>query len=248
MCLRHRSNKGEKNNIIFLGDSRIRQLFYEFINETSSTPIQAIRSVHHDINHLDSELRLNASFKWCPIVNESMFQIYRDLLNEEPQFKPTVIITGTATWRIKENNASEEALEDFSDSLTKLLPLINKIGQTSQVKLEQFFFLIDLLIYLKKFQILWILQHPVIEQKLADSRKMITNEQIDLFNKASISILKKAESDNLKIWGSSRLVAQGEDALDNDQTDGLHISKPTLEISVKIFLNFLCKPFLSFNV
>lgn len=220
--MRRRSNQDEKNNIYFLGDSKIRQLFYEFINKTSSTPIQAIkRPIHHDINHLDSELKLNVTFKWCPIVNESMFQIYHDILNEEAQFKPKIIITGTATWHIKQSNASEEALNEFKVNLTKLLPLINKVGQATQI--------------------LWLLQHPVIEERLIKSRKMITNEQIDLFNKASRDILRKAESDNLRIWSSSRLVSQGEGeyALD-DQTDGLHISKLTLEISVQIFLNLLC--------
>lgn len=100
-----------------------------------------------------------------------------------------------------------------------MLPLINRVGQDTQI--------------------LWLLQHPVIEEKLTVSKKMITNEQIDQFNKASRDILRKAESDNLRIWSSSRLVSQGEYARDS-QTDGLHISKLTLEISVQIFLNLLC--------
>lgn len=144
ICLRHRSINDEKNqihnnNILFLGDSRIRQLFYEFINRTSSFPIQAARPVHHDINHLDAELRLNATFRWCPFVNESMFQIYRDIESEELQFKPKIIITGTASWTIKQSNASEEALNEFSSNLTKLLPLVHKVGQNTQVCIYSLF-------------------------------------------------------------------------------------------------------------
>lgn len=138
ICLRHRSINDQKNQIhsnyiLFLGDSRIRQLFYEFINRTSSFPIQAGRPVHADINHLDPELKLNATFRWCPKVNESMFQIYRDIESEELQFKPKIIITGTASWTIKQSNASEEALNEFSSNLTKLLPLVHKVGQNTQV-------------------------------------------------------------------------------------------------------------------
>lgn len=89
----------------------------------------------------------------------------------------------------------------------------------------------------------------MIEEKLSDSRKMITNEQIDLFNKASRDILRKAESDNLRIWSSSRLVSQGEYqyALLDDKSDGLHISKLALEISVQMFLNLLCNVAMSYE-
>lgn len=62
-----------------------------------------------------------------------MFQIYRDIINEELEFKPKIIITGTASWTIKQSNASEEALNEFNANLTKLLPLINRVGQNSQV-------------------------------------------------------------------------------------------------------------------
>lgn len=76
-------------------------MFYEFINKTSSIPIHNIKPVHHDINHLDSELKLNCTFKWAPVVNESMFQIYRDILGEEDEFRPRIIITGVAAWQME---------------------------------------------------------------------------------------------------------------------------------------------------
>ena len=37
-------------------------------------------------------------------------------------------------------------------------------------------------------RVIWMLQDPVIEEDLDPARKMITNEQIDLYNKGALEV------------------------------------------------------------
>ena len=215
---------GGRNHIVFLGDSRIRQLYYAFIEQTSIKPLPdngEIDKVHHDLQYKDKELKMHIEFRWCPFVNDSMAKIYRDWIATDSSLRPKIIITGSAAWMIKQNGGSEQALTSFTGNLTRLLPLMNKISQSSQL--------------------LWILQSPVVEERMLAQRKMITNDLIDLYNKAAIDILNKAESDSVRIWSSSRLVSQGEFMYSKRSTgDGLHLTPIALDISVQIFLNMYC--------
>lgn len=55
MCMHYISYWGGHNHITFLGDSRIRQLFFEFVNLLSSEPVTKYKA-HEDINFLDKHI------------------------------------------------------------------------------------------------------------------------------------------------------------------------------------------------
>lgn len=221
---------GGRNHIVFLGDSRIRQLYYAFIEQTSIKPLPELvkqQKAHQNLEYRDQELKLHTEFRWCPFVNETMSEAYRQWISSDPNLQPKIIITGSASWMIKQSGNSELALDSFRKNLTRLLPLINKISQNSEV--------------------LWILQSPVVEERMVGPRKNITNDLIDLYNKAAMYILRNAESDNVRVWSSSRLVSQGELMYSEPAGDGLHLTEKVLNISVQMFLNMYCNVEMRYN-
>ena len=105
---------------------------------------------------------------WAPMVNQSMFDIYKPWLNFQAKL-PSVIVTGSGVWAIKISNGSMEMFSSYKRNLTELVPVLRLLVPVTKV--------------------LWVLQDPVISEKLHPSRKMITNEQIDMYNKAAMDLL-----------------------------------------------------------
>ena len=229
MCLRYIAYWGGKNNIVFLGDSRIRQLYYAFI-KTCSPNEESINSqyaAHHDLEYKEHDLKLDVRFLWQPIVNESMAQVFKEWLTRDSSRRPNLVVMGSATHSIKTSNASLKALEYYRKNLTLLVPVLDKLGDSTQI--------------------LWTLQDPVVPENLKPDRIMITNEQIDAYNKAAMEILKYSISQNVHIWSSARLVAQGYTSDNNDKNDGLHMSAKGLHYAIQILFNMYCNDQMNYN-
>lgn len=219
MCMRYIAYWGGKTRIVFVGDSRIRQIFFAFVQQIDPKYETKNQFAHHDIKFNDDDLKVVVEFIWSPMVNHSMYHIYEKWLSEGQQH--SVIVTGSATWAIKTSNASLQALEDYKANLTRLVPLLNRIDAVTKI--------------------LWVLQDPVVPEKLHPSRTMITNEQIDLYNKAAMDILRYSK---VHIWSSSRLVSQG---YNQDQKDGLHMGQVALGYAIQILLNMYCNDHMNYN-
>ncbi|RWS30776.1 hypothetical protein B4U80_10615 [Leptotrombidium deliense] len=224
MCMRYIAYLGGNNYISFVGDSRIRQLYEALVKLISSNDVNEEKFAHKDLQFTDDDLRLNIEFLWRPLVNESMFEVYDTWLRRDRSERPRIVITSSATWSIKTSNASLDELEHYKYNLTNLLIKMDKLGQSSQV--------------------LWVLQDPVAPGKLNPSRKMITNEQIDLYNKAAMDVLRYSVSEGVHIWSSSRLVSQG---YNDDQSDGLHMGSVALGYAVQMLLNMYCNDHMNYN-
>lgn len=70
---------------------------------------------------------------------------------------------------------------------------------------------------------------PVFEDMLSESRKMITNEKIDAYNEAAISILNSSSKNakaKVKVFSASRLIA--EETI-FQSSDGLHLPESSTE-------------------
>lgn len=181
---------------------------------------------HHDMSFREKELNLEIEFLWHPMINSSMFEVYRKWLeNDDLLLRPKIVVTGSATWSIRESNASMQALESYSANLTRLLSSIESMGSSGT-------------------EVLWVLQDQINPEKLTPDRIMITNEQIDLYNKAAMDILKYSRAEGVHLWSSSRLVSQG---YNYDQLDGLHMGDVALSYAVQILLNMYCNNQMKFN-
>ncbi|XP_054721420.1 N-acetylneuraminate 9-O-acetyltransferase-like [Uloborus diversus] len=220
MCLRYIAYWGGKTHVVFIGDSRIRQLFYGFVTMVSPKYEMQELIAHKDLHYIDEELKFKVDFLWAPMVNETMFNIYKPWI-QDSRTRPSLIVTGSGAWAIKTSNASIEMYGSYQRNLTQLVPILNALTPITKV--------------------LWVLQDPVKTEKLHPSRKMITNEQIDMYNKAAMDLLHHSK---ILIWSSSRLVSQG--LLDDDE-DGLHMGKRALYYAVELLMNMYCNDHMNYN-
>ncbi|KAH0627449.1 hypothetical protein JD844_003161 [Phrynosoma platyrhinos] len=225
-CMMHKYKQSEAKDclrgqhITFIGDSRIRQLFYSFV-KLINPQIKEEGNKHGNIHFEDksSSSSLKVDFLWYPEVNSSMKQCIKSW-TEGPSPKPNIIIAGAATWSIKIHNGSNEALTQYKINITSIAPLLENLAKTSSVY--------------------WVLQDPVYEEMLSESRKMITNEKIDAYNEAAISILNSSSKNSkakVKVFSASRLIAE-ETIIQS--SDGLHLPESSRETSAMILINIHC--------
>ncbi|XP_054847950.1 N-acetylneuraminate 9-O-acetyltransferase [Eublepharis macularius] len=223
-CMMHKYKQGEAKDclvdkhITFIGDSRIRQLFYSFV-KLINPQIKEEGNKHGNIPFEDKSSSLKVDFLWYPEVNGSMKQQIK-LWTEGSSPKPNIIIAGAATWSIKIHNGSNEALTQYKINITSIAPLLEKLAKSSDVY--------------------WVLQDPVYEDMLSESRKMITNEKIDAYNEAAVSILNSSSKNSkakVKVFSASRLIAEETVML---SSDGLHLPESSREMSAMILMNVYC--------
>ena len=62
-----------------------------------------------------------------------------------------------------------------------------------------------------------------------------------------MEILKYSNSQNVHIWSSARLVAQGYNSDTNAKDDGLHMSAKGLNYAIQILLNMYCNDQMNYN-
>lgn len=89
---------------------------------------------------------------------------------EKSSKPPAVIVAGSGLQSIKTSNASAIALEQYSYNLTRLVQPIVALHNK------------------RKTKVLWALLAPVNPEKLKTEHQMISNSQIDLYNKAAIEV------------------------------------------------------------
>ncbi|XP_050421478.1 N-acetylneuraminate 9-O-acetyltransferase isoform X2 [Adelges cooleyi] len=225
-CLKYLAFRGHHNQFVFIGDSRILDMYNAFIHniEPKAQLVQSSKFAHPlaiDTDHKfhDNRLKLDVSFIWSPYIMDSMVKKFKKL--KDTVDEPRVIVAGCAVWSIIQSNGSMNAIQDYAANLTQLINPINEISSKSTI--------------------LWVLQEPVEESKLESSLSMVTNRLIDLYNEAAMDVLSQSSAE---MWWSSRLVSQGGI---NDSPDGLHSSNESLRLRAQILLNLYCNDHMNFN-
>ncbi|XP_017550472.1 N-acetylneuraminate 9-O-acetyltransferase isoform X2 [Pygocentrus nattereri] len=227
-CMMHKYKSIEAktclNNkrIAFIGDSRIRQLFYAFI-KIINPDTKEDGNKHENIPFADRESSVNVDFLWYAEVNNSMKEQVTAWV-ERPFNKPDVIIIGAATWSIKLHSGSSETLLQYKANLTSIAAPLEKLTEHSEVY--------------------WVLQDPVYEELLSENRKMITNEQIDQYNAAAVSALNNSKRNSkarVKFLEASRQAAMETVA---QSVDGLHLPESTRNVGAMVLMNSICNKIL----
>ncbi|XP_053570035.1 N-acetylneuraminate 9-O-acetyltransferase [Bombina bombina] len=224
-CMMHKYKTSEAKScladhrVTFVGDSRIRQLFYAFVKILNPN-VKEEGNKHANIPFEDKAAALKVDFLWYPEVNGSMKQCFQ-ALSELSTSKPQMIIAGAATWSIKINNGSSETLMQYKANMTEMAPVLEKLANVNN-------------------DVYWILQDPVHEQLLSENRKMITNDRIDAYNEVASGILNGSNRNlksKIKIFSVSKLIS--EETI-SESLDGLHLPESSRDISAMVLMNAYC--------
>ncbi|ELU01043.1 hypothetical protein CAPTEDRAFT_167181 [Capitella teleta] len=210
-CAKYIAQWSERLHVVFVGDSRIRQLYFRTVNSLSDEPTEAFKA-HSDLLYEHPSGSAVVEFLWQPIVNGSMLNAINSL--SERSIRPTMVIAGCATVGINPANCALSNLYLFSPSLIDL-------SASSKV--------------------IWMLQDPVDEEAMWESRRMITNQQVDQYNVAAQRTLSGS---SIHIWSSSKQLAQ---KYTKQSQDGLHMPDVVLSLDIQLLWNLLCNEHLQFR-
>uniref|UniRef100_A0A3Q3LH10 N-acetylneuraminate (7)9-O-acetyltransferase n=1 Tax=Mastacembelus armatus TaxID=205130 RepID=A0A3Q3LH10_9TELE len=226
-CMMHKYKTTEaktclaEKRVAFVGDSRIRQLFYSFIKIIDPQQRED-GNKHEDISFEDDSSSVNVDFLWHPEANNSMKERLISW-TRETSAKPDVVILGAATWSIKLHSGSTETLQQYKVNLTAIAVHLEKLADPGEVY--------------------WVLQDPVNEEMLSENRKMITNQQLELYNEAAAYVLNSSKRNGrskVKLLAASRQAAL---ETITQSVDGLHLPEGTLSGSM-VLMNSVCNKLL----
>ncbi|CAH0545848.1 unnamed protein product [Brassicogethes aeneus] len=222
-CLRYIAYYGKESHFVFIGDSRIRELYISFVEhlkQDEDNLLYLTEKPMTNLTHIDNNLKIKVEFIWSPFISKEMIGCFREWdVKKDP---PSIVIVGSGLWPIKQANYSTENVHEYNLNLTRLVQPIDNL-------------------FKKKTKTLWALQEPVNPDKLEPENQMITNEQIDLYNKEAIQVLTYSSA---YLWWSVRLVGQG---MITESPDGIHLAKRALKHDTQILLNMYCNDYMNYN-
>ncbi|KAJ7390613.1 N-acetylneuraminate 9-O-acetyltransferase [Desmophyllum pertusum] len=225
----------QNHPVAFIGDSRTRGLYYELVETVSLNAVEDEGKAHNDLSYVDKLSNTSVSFYWQPEVNLSMKSLYDDW-TKNPQKSPHLIITGSGTWTIK--NQGLDAVMNYGYNLTKVKgsmeTLVAKKKNESQALPKKSS------LFPPSPVIVWIQQEPVVESKLHEARKMITNEKVDLFNSIAEEMFLKDNSSVTVMWTSFNAAKKRPET----STDGLHYGEPITTLELDLIFNYYCNQYL----
>lgn len=222
-CLRYLAFMGHHNHFAFIGDIRVRQLYRSFISQfIVDGKVSDLTELpdNSDLNFNDAQLRLNVQFLWRSQLDNFMIEDLRSWMKTDA---PSLIISGCgATTILANNNSDAQLYSEYSMGLVRLVQPVDFLAK-------------------KNTKYLWMLQDPVLKERLPAQLSGIDNRQINLCNKAAIKILSHSEA---HIWESSKLVGAG---VLEQSPDGYLASPLSLRHKVQILLNTYCNDHMNFD-
>ena len=233
-CFKYNRFWGGHNHLVFIGDSRVRQLYLSTRRWAESGLEQEVRKTSPgkpQINSGDLNLQwdnqaqnLRLDYYWAPLVDQSMMEI---LQTWKTGRGPTVIVLGSGAASIKLSNNSQTSLDQHRRNLTRLRVELENIVQFGGSK------------------VLWALEPPVYWDRLNKTESFITNEAISQYNQESSRVFRDSGNPaGVMLWSSIYGLAEG--TMDQ-MTDGFHISELAANKATQMLLNLVCNDNMNFN-
>ncbi|XP_066147972.1 N-acetylneuraminate 9-O-acetyltransferase [Euwallacea fornicatus] len=221
-CLRYKAYYGSKTYFTFIGDSRIRQLYYSFVNHITQNEgmVTELNNPSMNLSYFDHNLNIKVEFVWMPFISKEMIEYFRNW--ESSEDSPSMIVTGSVLQSIISSNGSKSLVDQYKMNITNLVVPIDNL-------------------YGKKCKTLWTIQAPVNEDKLLKDPSPLDNNLIDLYNNAAIEILSHSKAN---LWWSFRLIGQ---SMILESPDGIHLADRPLQHCTQILLNMFCNEDMNFN-
>lgn len=227
-CLRYLAFWGNKNQFVFIGDTRIRGLYQAFVGHLQSTgysnaSVKQIESKHMSLEYSDPKLKLNVRYIFADEISKSMIEEFTTWQKETTP--PSCIIASCTHAKFKNGNFTEDIEKAYITNLTRLIKPIEDLST-------------------KKTKVIWKLQDPIDEDKLENDLvwKNVLNEDIEKFNQAVYDTLGYTET---HIWSSSKHIAYG---LMEEMVDGYRLGPLALKHNVQILFNYYCNDYMVIDI
>lgn len=216
---------GKKNNFLFLGDDRLKELYDGFISHFKESKETSETESSNNREYVDFKLRLRVNY--VPTYDlKSMLNQFEHL--EKEVDLPNFIIASSKFINLipkgRNENYTKELEKSFIKNLTLLITPIDNLVK-------------------KQTKVLWKLQDPI-DDSLTDRPyewKGITNSDINHFNRIISDTLKYS---NIQIWRSSTQIAIG---LQDEMQNGVKLGPIALKHDIQIMLNIYCNDNMNYN-
>lgn len=222
-CIRALAFLGRHNHFIFIGDTRILEIYAAFLDHLRERqpfeerqPLTLLPNKNHTFS--DVQLRVTVDFIWSPFISRVMVESFRKWMEQlEP---PSLIVAGCGIEAIQKTNSSLKGVKEYSYNLTKLVLPIDTLTT-------------------KKSRVLWMLLEPVNEEKLPKQWSSVSNHAVDQYNWAAREVLYHSKA---QIWASTMALVSGLGGW-----DGHHIPSKALKHHTQILANLHCNDHMAFN-
>ncbi|KZS12572.1 Uncharacterized protein APZ42_022703 [Daphnia magna] len=184
-------------HLVFIGDSRIRQQFFNFLvlipdHDRKSQPSPIPLIYHEDIEVISDILRLKLSFQWRPLLDGNVTEAIRQWVSPNHEEKqPYFIFLSMVLWHIVRIHSQEEYTV-YQENLKDISPVLSQLTNNSRV--------------------IWLNQYPMLTfyegmpYGGASNLDIILSENAHRYNEAIRSIL--ANRSSVRIWDSSNPLAE----------------------------------------
>lgn len=257
-CFRYLAFWGKQNHFVFIGDTRLRDLYQTFVDylrptddegaEKNARAPVAENGTRLDVNleYTDYKLRLRVNFIYAAELSTVIDRISQWRSDVDP---PIAIIASCAYKEFFEGNLTEPLLETFKRDLGRLVkPIDDLVARKSKVlwklldPVDEDFFEYELpKIDDKKKKLVAATKMPAMNRKEVDKWKNIRNRDLDKLNRAIVDVLEYSDG---QIWSSGRLIANG---LLDEVITGFRSSPLTLKHNMQILLNMYCNDNMNYN-
>uniref|UniRef100_A0A8C5HSM6 Cas1p 10 TM acyl transferase domain-containing protein n=1 Tax=Gouania willdenowi TaxID=441366 RepID=A0A8C5HSM6_GOUWI len=160
-------------------------------------------------------------FLWHPEANNSMKERLLSWTLDQVSASANIflIYIHVIQWSIKLHSGSGESLQQYKVNLTAISAPLERLADHVEVY--------------------WVLQDPVYEEALSADRKMITNQQVQLYNQAAVDVLHGTSA--VKLLSATR---QASLEILTQSNDGLHMPESSRNVGAMILMNSVCNKLL----
>lgn len=178
-CNRLNAFLGKENRFLFIGDSRIKQLFDSFVSHFQQSEVSST-----NLEYVDHMLKLRVNYVAAGDLRTMLAQFER--LVKARDDPPNFIVASSKFIHL---NRSENFTKELELNLTLLISPIDSLVR-------------------KQTRILWKLQDPIDDNSIEPSPdwKDITNSDIERFNRIVSDTMKYS---NVNVWRSGTQIAYG---------------------------------------
>ena len=220
--------------VVFVGDSVTRQLFFQFANIVDPT-LPSDDNQKHSNYTLDAENKVKLSFYWDPYMNSSYSQLIHptgtDRAPSLDSDRPALLVLGTGLWYLRYEDSGglpawESRIEAVIDTIKSAKPP-----------------LADEIVFLP-------VEEPVVSKLSPERANTIHVSDVDAMNSDLFHRIYPPEDSFL----TSPLLSPHHISLplvlnqmldDSQTTDGLHFSSSVISAQANLLLNFRCNDGLS---